>query len=223
MKTNGKAVLVVVGALAALAAACSGSTAPAQPSWDEDVFPIIQGSCAGCHGQTAGDRAQVLGRYDICAAAPFMAAQIVVPKLLTGASGAGGGLISTYLNPTQQSSRPAMPPPPASVLNDYEDAVIKNWLKLAPEAQCVKRGGNRPPSVRVVDAQNVQDGLQLVLEVTDPDGDVVLGKATSGTNPSAPILASGRQRVIVPGARVGDRVTVVIHDGWIPEALQFDF
>jgi hypothetical protein len=222
MKTNGKATLVLLAVLPALGAACAGNSAPAQPSWDEDVFPIIQGNCASCHGQLASERPQPAGRYDVCATAPFTDARITIPKLL-GASGPAGALLSANLNPTPQSSRPAMPPPPAARLSDYEDEVIKNWLKLAPEVQCVKRGGNRPPWVKVVDAQNGQDGLVLVLDVVDPDGDVVLGKATSGTNPSAPILASGRQRVIVPGARVGDRVTVVIHDGWIPEALQFDF
>jgi hypothetical protein len=226
MRTNGKTVLLVVlVALAGLGPACSGSTAPAQPSWDQDVFPILQGSCNGCHGATVPESAMQLpaGRYDVCNPAPFTAAGITIPKL-TGAS-PGGALMRVYLNPlpVPGSSRDAMPPPPAPELGDYEHTVLTNWLALPAEAQCVKRGGNRPPSVRLVNATNVQGGLQLVLDISDPDGDQVLGKATSGLNPSVPILGRGRQWVVVPNAQVGDQVTVVIHDGYIDQPVEVPF
>jgi hypothetical protein len=230
MKTNGANLTIVVLAAAALAAGCAPATAPSQPSWDEDVYPIIRGSCSHCHGETVGQREQPISRYDICDSRPFEAAQVTtgILKLGTGAS-RGSSLLAfpVYLNPSGVSGRPQMPPPPASPLSSYEKDVLLNWLtNVSEQNKCIKKGVNREPAVRmVVDPQDSANGLQLVLDVTDPDGDTVLGQVTAGMNPVsvAPIPASGRRWITVPFARRGDPITVRVHDGFIPAAKEFNF
>ena len=53
MKTSG-IFFMVVGLGLGLASGCAPPTVPQRPSWDVDVFPILQGSCNHCHGETVG-------------------------------------------------------------------------------------------------------------------------------------------------------------------------
>jgi hypothetical protein len=204
-----------VGLVLALGA-CSPAAAPAHPSWFDDVQPIVQGSCAGCHGPTAA----VTGngsRFDVCDPAPFVEAGYSFP-IATKAGALRSSqvtAIATYLTP-DASGRPLMPPPPAGVLSAYEQDVLVNWTKTAV---CPKRPGNHKPTVKLVGKLDYTAGnLVLILDVQDADSETVLGSVTAGP-PDAPvatgqITASGRNKVTLTGVTADDQpVHVKVSDG----------
>ena len=203
--------------LVAALAGCSPAEAPATPSWDQDVFPILQGSCNHCHGETVGqDGNQKFpsSRLDICSKDPFDAAMIsVLGPALIGA-GPYSGTLTDVLTVKPGAKRPLMPPPPASPLSDYERDVLLKWAKIGglPNA-CAKKGKNRPPTAKAT--QKFEgDSLAVTLEVTDPDGDTVLGKVRAGSAPDQTIIASGRRTYFFQGLSVGSPVKVLLHDGY---------
>jgi hypothetical protein len=215
MKTSG-IIFMVVGLGLGLAS-CAPPVVPQRPSWDQDVFPILQGSCNHCHGETVGRLpAQPAGRLDFCDPTPFADAGITTPGFV-GAR-LEGAQFPTYLRPMMGRTRASMPPPPAAELSDYERDVLLKWSADASMDKCNKQGRNREPDMRVID--KVWDGndLKLTVEVWDPDQDQVLGKVTVGAA-SAVIVASGRREVVVVGANENDPITVLLHDGYVSRTI----
>ena len=106
MKTTAVCFMVVGLGLAG----CAPPTVPQRPSWDVDVFPILQGNCNHCHGETVGRLVnQPLGRLDVCDPAPFVAEGITPVGLVCAR--VEGGLFAANLRPAMGVARPAMPPP----------------------------------------------------------------------------------------------------------------
>jgi hypothetical protein len=216
MKTSG-IILMVVGLGVGLAS-CAPPTVPQRPSWDVDVFPILQGSCNHCHGETVGNLpTQPAGRLDFCDATPFAEAGITGPGFV-GAR-IGGNLFPANLKPINNNPRAAMPPPPAAELSDYERDVLLKWGADTNMDKCNKQGRNHEPDMRVI-GEPVWDGddLRLTVEVWDPDQDQVLGKVTVGAV-SGYIPASGRHEVVVTGANRNNPITVLLHDGYVSRTI----
>jgi hypothetical protein len=202
-------------------ATCAPPTVPTRPSWDVDVFPILQGSCNHCHGETVGRLVgQPVGRLDVCDPAPFVDAGIM-PTGLLGAK-IEGALFEANLKPVMGATRPSMPPPPAAELSDYERDVLIKWGKDQNADKCNKQARNHEPDMRMI-GDPVWDGddLKLQIEVWDPDQDQVLGKITVGAA-TALIPSSGRREVVVSGADRNARIQVLLHDGIVSRSFEFD-
>jgi hypothetical protein len=222
MKTSG------LFAFMLLAGACAPAEPPARPTWDQDVRPILQGSCNHCHGETVGKMLMPLGRMDVCDPELFTAAQITVPL---GAIVEAGLFEANILRPMAGTTRVSMPPPPASVLSTYERDVLVRWAKLLPglnkvpgevHPACEKQTRNRDPDMRLIgDPQLAGNDLRLVVEVWDPDQDQVMGKVTVGMT-TATIPASGRREILIPGGQRGQPIEVVLVDGYTSKTFTFD-
>jgi hypothetical protein len=219
-----KSVLQVV-VLAALAAGCGPASVPDRPSWDQDVFPILQGSCNHCHGASAGERTDAApmgepgpaGRLDICSNAPF-ASLGAIPKLGGGAVLAGtAGSLLTNLTPMMGKSRALMPPAPASELSDYDRDVLIKWGRQAGATgatPCNKQTRNRDPLAELVSKEVDGGDLVVTLQVSDPDGDQVLGKVAAGSAEGQTILSTGRRSFRFAGLGADSPVTVTLLDGY---------
>ncbi len=210
------ATLVMSGALA-LGAACSPGVAPTNPSWDVDVNPILRGSCLHCHAETAAISAlNPAFRFDVCNPADFMGTGASVAPLGAGATGLAT-LIVADLEPEKGKSRAKMPPPPALPLSEYEITVLKNWLKIAtsnPAIACKRQTPNRPPTAKLA-AKPVKDGNKLIatIDVSDPDGDQVVGRATAGSA-QQDFHSIGRRKLEFDGAGESDTIKVKLTDGY---------
>jgi hypothetical protein len=197
------------------AGGCSSPTAPAAPNWFDDVQPIIQGSCAHCHGPTA----EVTGnknRFDVCDPTPFtdIGYSFVLPTKAGALRPSQLSLIAGEV--TSEGGRALMPPPPAGELAAYERDVLVNW---AMKAACPKRPGNHRPTVKVLGKLNyVNNDLVLTVDVLDADAETVLGVVTAGPVDApvatAQINGSGRNKLTLTGVTAGDQpVHVKVSDG----------
>lgn len=221
--------------LTAVLAGCAPEDVPNNPSWDQDVYPIIQGSCGHCHGATVRQvPGSATSRFDVCSSEAMAAAGIPLPVTgsLFGAATAGPLLWISQIVPAKGKTRPLMPPPPAAPLSDYEREVLLKWVKRAgaitpaagqPHPSCAKQTRNREPkAVLVSQAVNEENELVVTVDTSDPDGDQVLGKVTVG-GADKPILSTGRYAHVFPGATMGSPVKVTLHDGYVASPVVVDF
>lgn len=102
-----------LAALAALAAACAPDV-PANPSWRQDIAPIIASNCVRCHRDPPQNGAPASFRLDMCedASATVLGASTQAPRIVARGSVEGVG---------------AMPPPPAAGLSDRQIEILDNW------------------------------------------------------------------------------------------------
>ena len=184
MKTTRPTTLL---ALAVLAAACAAETPPAVPSWDLDVFPILRGSCSHCHGVTAATGGTPFTRYDVCNAAAFSSVGLTRgPRRRQPPSGSTSATASARRGCRRRRRRP---------LSDYEATVLERWAK---RPSCDKQVPNRKPIVRIIQPlTRSANSATVTIEVSDPDGDQVMGKVKLGTAPTPPATPSSSP---VPGA-----------------------
>jgi hypothetical protein len=204
---------------------CAPAEPPRIPSWDEDVYPILRGNCAHCHGAAVRPDTSPTSRYDICTSTPFNMAFASEQLWITGADAMGrpleagaskaAGTFALFTGPDAQPSL-RMPPPPASPLTEYELTVLGRWA-TAGKASCAKKEPNRKPTARIVTAAAQVPGTNRVavtVEVSDPDGDQVFGYVKMGNAPLRVVTGSGRARYEYDGVRVNDTIVIKLHDGW---------
>ncbi len=203
--------------------ACEGpAPVPANPTWAEDVLPILRGNCFGCHGagptcgteKKEGCRPLAALRWDVYDPADFPNA--AEAGITSGVRGAIQNLIARA-----KSDDARMPPPPASPLDDRQIQTLENFAKTieaaaGPAAIAKAKGRHTPnhvPFARLV-SRSVQSGtLTVLFEVVDRNDDQVLGSATAGGDPIL-IDRSGGHTLKFPGAAKDAAITVTLSDGW---------
>jgi hypothetical protein len=205
MKTAAPLSKLVALSLALLPLACGEAVPPLVPSWDLDVYPILRGSCAHCHGVSVRPGATPTTRYDICNANAFNSMGFSV--------GIGAGpLIAAVIRESAGPTR--MPPPPAGPLSNYEATVLERWAR---NPSCAKQIPNRKPTARLVEPlTRTGNKTTLTLEISDPDGDQVLGKARLGNAEAntVEIPGTGRWNIEFNGGNANDRLSVTLFDGY---------
>jgi hypothetical protein len=104
----------VLSVLFALAGAACAPSAPSNPTWEQDVKPILDANCVRCHRSPQQNSAPMNFRLDVCDdAGTVLGARAQAGRIL--ARGAAEGLA-------------AMPPPPGSPLSDRQLEIIENWM-----------------------------------------------------------------------------------------------
>jgi hypothetical protein len=217
--------LLLLAILGAVAAACGGTPPPGRPAWDQDVLPLLQGRCNHCHGETVGHTVDAMGmpvlvpvtRLDFCDAGAAPIRDIGV-GVLGGALAILPGFFGMQLEPDKKTGRALMPPPPAQPLSEYEYQVLKRWVKIVaadPTQACLKAVKNRAPKLELIAApKEAGEVVEAIVEITDVDGDSVVGKATLGSA-SVDILGAGRRILRFPkGTPASATLGVVVTDGY---------
>lgn len=133
-------------ALAGLALGC-GSDAPevpANPTYTNDVAPILNANCIRCHGDGDVLHEMVINGYpntpSICYLQRFEdEGDCTDPNGMYCKHGAGycgtrmpDTSLITFMIGMPDSSAGRMPPPPADPLSDFEKAVINRWSTTSP-------------------------------------------------------------------------------------------
>jgi hypothetical protein len=191
--------LLSLAAMATLAAACAPE-APDQPTWVDDVRPILQANCIRCHSAPPIGGAPDYLRLDRYSDELTADGGDV---LVIGAAGAAP-TIAAYTG--QELMPPRLP------LTSRQKDILQTWFDAgAPRGE---RPDNLPPTITLESAPAVdEDGRVILLyEIEDPDDDLVVGVLRA--DPAAPgqepelisnQLLSGRGQVswntggLVPG------------------------
>lgn len=100
--------------LTALAQAACAPSVPDNPSWEEDVKPIMAANCVRCHRAEPQNGAPSTFRLDACEAA--------------GDVDGTAARIASALSRAQNDQAP-MPPAPAARLSDRQIEVLQNWFE----------------------------------------------------------------------------------------------
>lgn len=177
-----------------LTAACQAApVAPKDPTWTDDVYPIIQANCAHCHGPRASelasekDDSKTLTRYD------FVANDGVCDdlKMKLKIGNLSPSSVSLFLRPPGNAIT-RMPPPPADALPDWQFKTIQNWGGRRND-----RDDNSKPEASGValPSDAVSDELKFAVDVSDRDGDQVIGQITIGTLDPVNVHGVGRTQV----------------------------
>jgi len=114
--------LVGVLWLTAFGAGC-GAAVPANPTWEDDIRPLLVARCVRCHSPGGGDPGYLGGApgvsFDYATYDAASAAGVVTfmkgSDLLPGA--------------TADTRSGKMPPPPAARLADWQIETLDRWLK----------------------------------------------------------------------------------------------
>jgi hypothetical protein len=191
--------------------------APEEPTWVDDVQPILQANCFHCHGASFDSKE---GRYrwdvyDLSDAryqqVGFMVVEETTPdsvstipvRTFLGASDAGHYRIILDFVSADANEDIRMPPPPASRLSARDVAVLRNWSTEAQKFQSGNHQPNHPPEIAWL-----EPGRSVV--VSDADGDQVLGRLECGGQPVLLPRSGGHE--LPPG--VVAPCTGALFDGW---------
>jgi hypothetical protein len=172
--------------------------APDQPTWADDVLPILRANCFSCHGPTANYKKYQNKRWDVYergdpnATPPTTYVRLGFGNVTEDIPDNKGMLIATvtefgakdnallfsaYIENTDEKIR--MPPPPATRLSPQAIQTIKNWVsKDNPNALAL---GTHHPNHKA--AITWLDKRARLVAVTDEDGDTVVGKLDCGGTP----------------------------------------
>lgn len=105
--------LSALSLLAALGTVACAPSVPANPTWEEDVKPILAANCVRCHREEQQNGAPMTFRLDVCEDAGGK----------MGAAALAGGALARATNEAAP-----MPPKPAAPLSDRQIEVLENWL-----------------------------------------------------------------------------------------------
>lgn len=223
MKTA-KTFTTTASLLATLVVGCAEPIPPKNPTWEADVYPIVQGQCLHCHGGEAADKGNGF-RFDFrdgftdvdkCGDLGFNNPPVFM------AVGNWKGAIE----PQDPSPRATMPPAPASLLEDWQIQTLKNYAKFYASSATNKKNShgkrsdavNRKPKILITSKlpDKVGEELKVSYRFEDTDGDPVIGVLRLGDAKVDLLKFSGE--VTIPGitGTSGDTLTLTadICDGW---------
>lgn len=151
----------------AMLAACVPD-APATPSFQQDVMPILAANCVRCHGYPVIGGAPAQMRLDAYG-------DIAVDDT-TRFSGAG---VNASLIATRVASEDR-PMPPRFPLDDFQIETLENWADGAPAGEAPPRGeprvNNHAPEIVAQRRSQVGTIVELQSAIHDDDGDLVAGE-----------------------------------------------
>lgn len=172
--------------IAVAAAACT--KAPATPTWQADVLPIVASNCVRCHGAVAAYGAPGSFRLDVL--------EDVGTDPLTGMPIHGAQTM--YFRMKERVADGSMPPK-LPLVGDSVD-VIDNWAGLAVDGNVVQnsfttppprgdeRPGNRAPTLSLAPTGKAGE---YAYAIDDPDHDLVEGRLLVGDTVVARGLRGG--------------------------------
>jgi hypothetical protein len=199
--------------IASVVSACSPPGAVQNPTWAEDIYPIVQGQCLHCHGGTA-DKDGGTRRLDM------VDFETDVCEDLGVGIGSYARLIQGVIDYEELAKGPTMPPAPARPLEDWQSETIRNWAKGDPDKKIPKFALGKPTNNHspVITVETKVSGSKLTLSyvASDSDGDPVLGEIKVGDNLSHRFSSTGSGRVNfeLAGESGKLQITARLCDGW---------
>lgn len=193
MTTNRSAVVAWV--IAGVAPGCAPA-AVEEPTWVEDVRPILVANCVRCHGETPRNGAPETFRLDVL-------------DDVGGRKGARSMAEFIAARTDGMNDMPADGPK----LSARQKQVLANWQFTTAAG---KRPDNAPPEAQVMASEPGDGATRLQLLVSDPDGDVVNGELKVEGGAQIVPLRSGMQEIDIDltGLAAGTRgLTAIIDDG----------
>lgn len=212
--------------------------APARPSFQLDVLPILGANCVRCHGApTLGGAPEDLRLDGFDDAILREGVQHDPPELEDPCGDAGDPAKEFVLCGAATSADvvvlrirdTAYPMPPRFPLDDYQIEVLENWARQPERGE--PRAQNRAPTIETIDVVHVEATttrpayVRISVAIDDTDGDIVSamlharldapGSARTVVGPAS----SGHARVewdtssLAPGTY---RLTATLDDGAAP-------
>lgn len=170
--------------IASSATACAPGV-PGNPTWAEDVAPILAANCVRCHTVPAIGGAPDGFRLDT-----FEDWQADDGTMVRGAGTmASDGLISDYVRTRiapDNDDVPQMPPEEGfASLSDRQVDVLLAWMdNVDADTRPVRgaaRDGNSAPEMTIIDQLVQQDGTLVIdYQITDADNEIVVGELVVG-------------------------------------------
>ena len=160
----------LAAAALALLGACSGLDTPSDPTWVDDVRPILHANCVRCHGYPAISEAPVtfrLDAYDVTA--------------LPGGSDIDGAALAANSGWLQDVfSGEAISMPPRFPLDDRQVDIIVAWADSGDPEEGIlpprgERDDNAPPDISLLGDLEVGSSAVAEYVIEDGDGDPVTG------------------------------------------------
>jgi hypothetical protein len=166
-----------------LAAAACAPEVPAEPTWVDDVRPILAANCIRCHSPPYIGGVPQFFRLDIYDDDAFLDPAYGDPVAGAASMSAGNYFIDVLVTTSNM--------PPQFPLTDRQVDVMAAW-RDAEEPKGDPRDGNAPPTMTVVgDIQGSPGAAGLSYDIDDPDGDIVTGVILADPSGGAdPIVAT---------------------------------
>ena len=153
--------------LIATIAACAPD-APATPSFQQHVLPILAANCVRCHGYPVLGGGPPLLRLD-----SYGDVAIDDDTVMTGAAINAALIASRVVDD-------ARPMPPRFPLDDHQLAILDSWAAQVPPGEPPPRGepwpGNRAPTIEITGVDRAGAVVAVHVRIADADGDLVAGE-----------------------------------------------
>ncbi len=155
-------------------AACAADV-PDNPSFQEDVLPILAANCVRCHGSPPIGGAATFFRLDMYATSAAPDGDVLGAEAMAGVIALRGA----------NEDRPM---PPRFPLDDHQIELLQQWANNGTPGRGEPRPGNQRP-VAVID-QRSEDGTlaRLRIAVDDADGDIVGGDVRTRIGPDVRVI-----------------------------------
>jgi hypothetical protein len=193
--------------------ACGEEAVPSDPTWVDDVEPIMRGNCFACHGSSS----RTLGRerFDVYSLDAYATVGPFTGLTIAGATGFAKMLATIpYLTTPDENIR--MPPPPMARLSERDVEVIQRWAAGDPPVRGVREKNHAPRASLLAPPTWENNQLSVSFVIRDADREQVLGKLFVGDNPPVDVLRSGSQTLLVnvDQETAAMRIILRVCDGW---------
>lgn len=157
---------------AATAAVGCEPTAPAEPSFQEDILPILAANCVRCHGVPAIGGAPPefrLDSFDATVVDGRDPATADDDQLVVGASAYAVAIAGRVKSDSA-------PMPPRFPLASWQIDTLVAWAEQQPPSRGAPRPDNQLPVLTLHELGRDSATITLAYELHDPDGDLVVGE-----------------------------------------------